>query len=152
MNETRELRRHFAMTRTNDALWLARTGKFESAMLAAQEAIALNDVLPHSHVIISKISFWNGDLDAAERSLKQAAANGLALERLQVMQLCIDEFRNRCLRADKERKRAVDARQAFRDSIIRSWWQVVIWFTIHRLSSILFFIMIFVLLTIGRPH
>lgn len=120
MTQLREiglLRQHLASARLRTAMSLVKSGDIDNAKLNLIEASQLDSSLVHPYVILSKIAFWDGDLESAEANITLAEGRGLSKDQSNVMRGAVIQLRERV-----ELKRLARLRR--RESVAGTWMAI----------------------------
>ena len=120
MTQLRELgllRQHLASARLRTAISHVKSGDIHSARLHLIEASQLDPSLVHPYVILSKIAFWDGDLENAEANITLAEERGLSKDQSDAMRGAVRQLRERF-----ESKQLARLRR--RESVAGTWMAI----------------------------
>lgn len=120
VDETIQLRKFLAAGLARESLRAARAGRAAEALRMATDAMELDRDLASPHVIVAKIRFWQGDLEAAQAHLNDAERRGLPRVEAEAARTSIAELRDRTARRAERRAEKARDRQRRMDAIMRA--------------------------------
>ena len=141
MTQLREiglLRQHLASARLRTAMSLVQSGDIDNAKLNLIEASQLDPSLVHPYVILSKIAFWDGDLENAEANITLAEERGLSKDQSNAMRGAVIQLRERVELKQLARLRRRESVEGMWNAMYRVATNETNWLTRRMVAMVVF--------------
>jgi hypothetical protein len=143
MTQLREiglLRQHLASARLRTAMSLVKSGDIDNAKLNLIEASQLDPSLVHPYVILSKIAFWDGDLESAEANITLAEGRGLSKDQSNAMRGAVIQLRERVELKQLARLRRRETVEGMWNAMYRVATNETNWLTRRMVAMVVFLV------------